>query len=363
MLPQYGSPYPYSENETIRVFLQEVPLRATLMTGRQEDYRFNLYLLNSFVYYELKRGDVTLVDLRTDSTLNTGGQLVILRTENDIAISYQGTPIGMATITAEELATLRFTDICVGGGFFDFPVIASPLRNVHYNFYALFDNEAEYGERNVSTIRRVNFVDPSASISLPGNLALDSATRVVISFRTLQQNAILLHSEDSDNYFRVAINNSLLLVTTSFGGAEATDLCNDVTISRYEWYSVVIEPIIMAADASPEVGVNLERLTSGQAFSTCRISNSILNSFSSFPLVLGGSAADVDGLVGCVELDYNMRMLSFDTVVSSVIVTDNCEPCSISPCMNGGMCINIDDREFNCSCADPFFGRFCGELS
>jgi len=358
-LPEYDSPY--SENETIRLFLQEVPNRAALMIGRQGDYRFNLYLDRKLVHYELLRGGVILVNVTTTNALTQGGQLVIYRTESEITIFHQDTLMGMAIITDEVLSTIRFTDICVGGGFFVIPLFTSSLSNVYYNFYALSDDgETEYKERNVPTISRVNFNATNANITLPGNLAPASAINIDISFRTSQQNAIILHSEDSGNYFRVAISNSQLLTTVSFEGIENTTVCDGLNISMYEWYNVVVEPIIMASDSSSEVGVSILQLTSGQATSACPIRNNVLDMFSAVPLVLGSSAAGDDGLMGCLEVEYNLGSLNLDAVLSDVIVAENCEPCFINPCMNNGTCMNINDYEFNCSCADPFFGRFCG---
>ena len=235
-LPEYESPY--SEIETIRLFLQEAPNRAALMIGHHGDYRFNLYLDRKLVHYELLRGDVILVNVTTTNALTQGGQLVVYRTESEITIFHQDMLMGMAIITDEELSTIRFTHICVGGGFFDIPLFESPLSNVYYNFYALSDDgEMEYGERNVSTISRVNFNATNANITLPGNLAPTSATNINISFRTSQINAIILHSEDSGNYFRVAINNSQLLTTVSFGGIN-TIVCDHLNISMYDWYNV-----------------------------------------------------------------------------------------------------------------------------
>jgi len=370
-LPQYDSPY--LENETIRVFIQSA-LSGALMIGREGDFGFNLYIDDGkLVHYELYQNGAVLVSVIVTSPLSRGGQLVILRTESEITIFHNDAILGMATInvTVEELITVRFTDICVGGGFFTVPVFGSSsinaLSNVYYNLYALFDNGTSFMERNVAVTRRVNFINSNANITLPGSLALNSANRIDISFRTSQQNAILLHSEDSSNYFRVSINNTQIVAAASFGGVEATGVCTGFTVSMYEWYELIIQPVLVPpGDEQPLVLLDVYNLPSQPSqlpIVNCMIQDGILTSFSSVPLVLGGRAANVDGLMGCLELEYNDRVANLETVLTDDIGTENCEPCSISPCMNGGTCNNLNDYEFNCSCADPFFGQLCGEYN
>jgi len=114
-LPELYSPY--SENETIRLFLQDAPNRAALMTGRQGNYTFNLYLDRMLVHYDLLQNDEILLNVTT-AVLNQGGHLVIHRSESEITILYENMLVGMARIADEVLNTIRFTDICVGGGFF-----------------------------------------------------------------------------------------------------------------------------------------------------------------------------------------------------------------------------------------------------
>ena len=362
-LPDYESPF--SESEVVQLTLADYQSFTALMTGRQGNYSFSLHLDGGVVKYELREGSMTLVDLTADTTLSGNGQLVINRTESEITISYttpgatSATMLGSAAITATALATVRFTDICVGGGFLQpISLYMGRLLKVYYNFYALFENEVEYRERRVFPFGRVKFVDSSATVTLPGNLAV--ATNVRVSFRTSQQNAILLHSEDSGNYFRVTVDNSQVRVTASANSTVSNAVC-DLDINMYEWYIVVVEPVINAIDSASSINVRLDTVIPGVERS-CDIQGGVATSLSSVPLFVGGSEAGVDGLVGCLEVEYNNAELNLETVLSDVIEAENCEPCFINPCTNGGMCFNLNDYEFNCSCVDPFFGRFCGKL-
>jgi len=361
-VPQYSNPS--VEGETIRIFIRD-PVTGTLMTGCQGNYQFSLYIQNLKLYYKAVNSGMEIVTVSTDDIVNPT-TFQIYRNLNSVEISMvihsNNSIVSLATmnITVAEFGTVRFTDICIGGGLLDTCTYSGPLQEVYYNLYYLSGNGTAFNEKNVSVINRVNFVDPNAQIQLPGNLADGFTLRIELSFRTSQLNAILLHSEDDNNHFRISINNSQVYVKLLVNNNMLNRTC-DLTITPTNWYRLIVE-LIIGSDASEEVLITL--VDPDRMFSSCGLQTSLLSRFSSTPIVVGGMAGGVDGLVGCLELMFNSNtdLLNLEHVLSDTIHTDNCQPCDIpDACQNGGSCQNVDDRRFTCNCVAPYFGDFCGK--
>jgi len=337
-VPQYSNPS--VESETIRIFIRDPSFIGTLMTGYQGEYRFSLYIQNQKLYYKAVNGGMEIVTASTDNIVNPT-TFQIYRNLNSVEISMviysTNSIVSLATmnITVAEFGTVQFTDICVGGGLLDTRTYSGPLQEVYYNLYYLSGNGTAFNERNVSVINRVNFIDPNAQIQLPGNLADGSTRHIELSFHTSQQNAILLHSEDNNNHFRISINNSQVYVKLLVNNYVLNRTC-DLTITPTNWYRLIVE-LITGTDASDEVLIVL--IDPDSMSSSCGLQTSILSRFSSTPVVVGGMAGGVDGLVGCLELMFNSDtdLLNLERVLSDKIHTDNCQPCDIPDiCQNGG---------------------------
>ena len=360
-LPQYDSPF--VEDETIRIFARTPPPRGTLMAGRSKDYRFYLYVQEGTLYYEAYQGNSLIVSVTSDQDFGVGTlevhrnvsavELSIIDGENgqNIRIPFAG-----ANISLEEFSFVRFTEICVGGGSLNNPIYSGPLEEVYYNLYHL-SRQGAFNETNVSRVDRVNFVDSTAHIVLPGNLG--DVSLINLQFRTSQQNAVLLHSENGNNSFRISINNSEVYISVLVDDIALIDSC-DLTITPYNWYSLTVEAII-GSDSNNRVNVTISSPTTS---TQCDITTSLIGTFSSTPVVIGGGAGGVEGLMGCLQLMLNMEPVDWKFVLSDTIQMHGCEACEIlTPCLNGGTCQPLDDQTYNCSCADPYYGDFCGKLS
>ena len=190
-LPQYDSPF--VEVETITIFVREPSVSGTLMTGQQDGYRFSLYIMNQKLHYEASHDSVfdsvstvNNIDAGTFQVSRNGNTVEISRTDNSSII------LGTGSITVQDFGSVRFTDICVGGGLINNPIYSHTLQSVYYNLHYLSASAAVFEER--TRANRVNFAGPNALIVLPGNL--EDNTNIQLSFRTSQPNAILLQSED-----------------------------------------------------------------------------------------------------------------------------------------------------------------------
>ena len=212
---------------------------------------------------------------------------------------------------------------------------------------------------NVSRVKRVNFDDNNALIVLPGSL--ENYENIELSFCTSQDNAILLQCEEGSDHFRISINNSRLYTSLVVGDQTRTSSCNILNITNTNWYKLVVEPIL-GSDPGREVLLTLFTPPDNPNPSdNCNLRTSLISTFRSTPVVIGGMAGGVSSLMGCLESMLNMQQVNFDIVLSDTIHTGDCEPCDISPCLNVGMCGNVDDYSFNCSCADQYFGNTCGK--
>ena len=210
-LPQYDSPF--VEEETFTMFIREPLVSGTLMTGRQDGYQFSLYIIDQKVYYEASLDDVGFASVNTTSNFECG-TLQVNRNGNTVMINRiddnsQMMTLATESIAVQEFGSVRFTDICVGGGLI---LYSSILQSVYYNLHYLSASGAVFGERIISTVtNRVNFADPNAHIVLPGNL--QDNTNIQLLFRTSQKDAILLQSQESNSHFRISINNSQLFAS------------------------------------------------------------------------------------------------------------------------------------------------------
>ena len=352
-LPQYDSPF--VETETIMAHVIDAPATGILMTGQQEDYRFSLYFAYQKLHYEASRNDITIVSISTTMGVRDG-TVEVRRTINSVAIIVNQQTLAMENIVMEDFGFLRFTEICVGGGLL---IYSGVLQNVYYNHHYLLGSGSVYNERNVSRIKRVNFDDNNSLIVLPSRL--EDYTNIELSFRTSQDNAILLQCEEGSDHFRISINNSRLYASLVVDDQTHTSHCHDLKITNANWYKLVVEPIL-GSDAGNQVLVTLYTPPDNPIPSDrCDLDIHRISTFCSTPVVIGGTAGGVSSLMGCLESMLNMQQVNFDIVLSDTMHTGDCEPCDISPCLNGGTCGNVDDYSFNCSCADAYFGNFCGK--
>ena len=354
-LPQYDSPF--VETETIIALVRDAPRTGILMTGQQEGYKFSLYFAQQKLHYEALRNDSTIVSISTTIDVRDG-TVEARRTVDSIAIVVNQHTLAMANIIGEDFGFVRFTEICVGGGLL---IYSGVLQNVYYNHYYLSGSGGVYNERNVSKVKRVNFDDNNALIVLPGSL--EDYTNIELSFRTSQDNAILLQCEEGSDHFHISINNSRLYASLVVGDQTRTSSCNFLYITNTNWYKLVVEPLL-GSDAGNEVLLTLFTPPDNPNPSDrCDLRTSLINTFRSTPVVIGGVAGGVSSLMGCLESMLNMQQVNFDVVPSDTIHIGDCEPCDISPspCLSGGTCNNVDDYSFNCSCVDPYFGNFCGK--
>ena len=147
-------------------------------------------------------------------------------------------------------------------------------------------------------------------------------------------------------------------------GQTHTSHCSDLNITDTNWYTLVVEPII-GSDANNRVLISISEIGSAIR-DQCDLQASIINNFRSVPVLVGGGAGGVEGLMGCLELMINFKSLNLEVTVNGDTIhnDDDCGPCDIMPCLNGGTCVPQNDYdEFSCTCADPYFGDTCGELS
>ena len=355
-LPQYDSPF--VEDETIRLFARTPPPSGTLMTGWRGDYQFSLYIKQHKLLYEALQGDTSIVSVTSTQDIGVG-TLEVHRTNDIVELSIIDdanfkTTFATGNVTLTEFGSIRFIDICVGGATLNSPLYSGPLQEVYYNLYHL--SLGDFNERDVSRVDRVNFVDSEAQIMLPGSLGDGSTTHIELQFRTAQQNAVLLHAENGNNFFCIAINNSKVYVSLLVDDTPRSSSC-DLTITPTKWYSLTVEPIV-GSDSSDGISVTVNSPT---ASAQCGVT-SLITAFSATSVVVGGGAGDVDGLMGCVELMLNMQPLNLGVVLSDTIQTNGCQACDIAtPCLNGGVCRPFDDRTFNCSCIDHYHGDYCGK--
>ena len=356
-LPQYDSPF--VEDETIRLFARTPPAAGTLMTGWSGEYQFVLYIKDNILHYEALQGNTSIVSVAHAQSIGVG-RLEVHRTVDMVELSIIDIAnvretFATGNITLTEFGSVRFLDICVGGTTLNSPLYSDPLQEVYYNLYHLSPNA--FNERDVSRIDRVNLVDSDAQIMLPGNLGDGSTTHIELQFRTAQQNAILLHAESGSNFFRVAINNSKVLINLLVDDRAHTSSCN-LTITPTVWYSLTVEPMVgHGSDIGGGISVTV---SSAHASAQCEIT-SLITAFNSTPVVVGGGAGGMDGLMGCVEVMLNMQPVSLGVVLSDIIRTNDCQACDIAtPCLNEGICQPLDDRTFSCSCIDPYHGDYCG---
>ena len=358
-LPQYDSPF--VEEETITMFIRDTSISGTLMTGQQDGYQFSLYITNRKLHYEASLDGAVFASVSTASNVDAG-TLQISRDDNTVVISrIDNSSMILATgsITVQEFGLVRFTDICVGGGLINNLIYSDTLQNVYYNLHYLSASGAVFEER--TRAGRVNFADPNALIGLPGNL--EDNTNIQLLFRTSQPNAILLQSEVSNDYFHISINNSQLHATVVVGDQTRTSHCSNLNITDSRWYTLIVEPQI-GTDTGSSVSISLSIFGSTIA-DRCDLQASIINNFRSAPVWVGGGAEGVEGLMGCLELMINFRSLNLEVTINDATIRndDDCGSCDImpSPCLNEGTCVPLNNYEFNCSCADPYFGDTCGE--
>ena len=360
-LPQYDSPF--LEDETIRIFARTPPPYGTVISGRSKEYHFYLYVQNGTLHYEAFQGSKMIVSVTSGQDFGVG-VLEVHRYVDAVELSIidvmtnenNRIPIARANISLEEFSSVRFTDICVGGGLLNNPVYSGPIQEVYYNLYHLSSRGA-FNETNVSRVDRVNFVDSTAHIVLPGNLA--GASLIELQFRTSQQNAVLMRAENGNDSLRVSINNSRVYVSVLVGNRALINSCA-LTITPYYWYSLTIQ-VIVGSDSDNGVNVTIGSPTTS---TQCNIATSLIGTFSSTPVVIGGGAGGVEGLMGCLRLMLNMQPINWELVVSNTIQVHGCEACEIpTPCLNGGMCQPLGDQTYDCSCVDPYYGDFCGKLS
>ena len=359
-LPQYDSPF--VEEETITVFIRNTLISGTLMTGQQGPYQFYLYIINQKLYYEAQHNGIVFAIVSTHNVdagtfqVNRNVSTVEIRRIDD---NSQMMTLAMGNIGLQEFGSVRFTDICVGG---DLIIYSDNLQSVYYNLYYLSASGAVFEER--TTVSRVNFADPNAFIVLPGNLA--DNTNIQLSFRTSQRDAMLLQAEDLNGYLHIFISNSQVHASLNISGTNHSSHCSRVNITNTTWYRLTVEAIVEGCDANCQLNILLAYAADGTAIDQCNLVTSAITSLSYNPVVIGGInvGRGVDGLMGCLELMLNFNSLNLESIVdNNIIRTDDCGSCDIMPppCLNGGTCAPLNTYEFNCSCADPYFGDFCGE--
>ena len=358
-LPQYDSPF--VETETIIALVRDAPRTGILMTGQQEGYKFSLYFAQQKLHYEASRNDSTIVSISTTTSIVTG-TVEVRRTVDSVAIiAPDSGALAVGNFSSEDFRFVRFIEICVGGGLLDNRVYFGFLQSVYYNHHYLSGSGSNYNEMNVPRVKRVQFDDNNALIVLPSSLK--RYYFIELSFHTSQDNAILLQCEEGSDHFRISINNSRLYASLVVGGQTRTSSCNILNITNTNWYKLVVEPLL-GSDAGNEVFLTLYTPPDNPNPSDrCDLRTSLINTFRSTPVVIGGVAGGVSSLMGCLESMLNMQQVNFDVVPSDTIHIGDCEPCDISPspCLSGGTCNNVDDYSFNCSCVDPYFGDFCGK--
>ena len=173
-----------------------------------------------------------------------------------------------------------------------------------------------------------------------------------------------MHSQDSNGYFCIFVNNSQLHASFAYSGSTPlTSHCSNLNITDTNWYTLVVNPEI-GTDAGSRVLIRISVYDSATAIDQCDLQASGIDNLGSALVLVGGEAGGIQGLLGCLELKVNGKSLNLENVVNNnEIRTDNCGSCDIMPppCLNGGTCVPLNDYEFNCSCADPYFGDFCGE--
>ena len=136
--------------------------------------------------------------------------------------------------------------------------------------------------------------------------------------------------------------------------------CSRVNITNTTWYRLVVEPVVEGCDASCQVNITLAYAADGTIIDQCNLVAIAITILSSAPVVIGGMAVGVEGLMGCLELMVNFNSLNLEGIVDDITIhTNDCGLCDILPCFNGGLCVPLNDYEFNCSCVDPYFGDFC----
>ena len=362
-VPRYNNPS--IEGETIRMYVENPPPNGTLLTGRQEQYRFSLYIVNRKLHYEVLQNSIQIVAVSSTQNIETG-VLQIIRNVSSVEITINNPNssrmiLAMQNIFTETFGSVRFTEICVGGGILNNRIYSGELQGIYYNLYYLSDARADFREMNVTKVNRVNFDDPRAQILLPGNLADGSITRIELTFRTSQQNATLLHSENSANdHFHIFTNKSQIYVNLQVDNQVYSNICNLIISPNY-WYTLTVEPVI-GSEGGDHFMVSLLQYGSGSVHDQCNLSNlptGLISSFISSPVVVGGMAGGLDGLVGCLELTLNEEPLNLEVLLSDNIHADKCQPCDIpSPCPNGTSCQPLDDRTFTCNCAEPLCGKY-----
>ena len=331
------------------------------MTERNKDYRFSLHVQEGILYYEAYQGSTMIVSVTSDQDFGVG-TLEVYRNANEVELSILDSstghfiriPFAKGNISLEEFGSIRFTDICLGGSLLTSLIYFGPLQEVYYNLYYL-SSGGDFNETDVSRVDRVNFVDSTAHVVLPGNFG--DASLIDLQFRTSQQNAVLLHTENGSSFFRIFINNSKVYMSVLVDDLAYTNSCN-LTITSNNWYSLTLEAIVRS-DSSDGVNVTISSPTNS---TQCNLVTSIIGAFSSTALVIRGGAGDVEGLMGCVKLMLNMQPIDFRLVLSDTIQKNGCEACEIStPWLNGGTCQPLGDQTFSCSCVDPYYGDFYGK--
>ena len=356
---------PFVEGETITVFVRNPSVSGTLMTGRQGVYQFSLYIRDLKLHYEALQHNQVIVRVNTASNVNTRTHQVnrnvstveIIRIDDNSRM----TTSAIETITMQhqqELGSVQFTDICVGGGSINNPTYSDNLQSVYYNLHYLSSSGAVFEER--TRVSRINLADPNTFIGLPGNL-MDNRN-IQLSFRTSQHDAMLLQVEDLSGYLYIFISNSQVYASLNISGITLSSHCSRVNITSTTWYRLVIESVVEGCDANCQVNIALAYVADGTIIDQCNLATIAVTILSSAPVVIGGMAGGVEGLMGCLELMVNYNSLNLEGVIDdNTIYTNDCGSCDIMPCLNGGTCVPLNDYEFNCSCVDPYFGEFCGE--
>uniref|UniRef100_A0A0A1WPP1 Fat-like cadherin-related tumor suppressor homolog n=1 Tax=Zeugodacus cucurbitae TaxID=28588 RepID=A0A0A1WPP1_ZEUCU len=199
-----------------------------------------------------------------------------------------------------------------------------------------------------------------------------------LKIRTVQQTGTLLFSSGRIDYHILEIYNGAVQYRYELGSGEGKICVSSIYIADGEWHTITLERILNSA----KLTVDNKHVSQGSAPGV----NGILNIQSNdifvgaevkpHPAIIGFE--DIQkGFIGCMS-DIKIALEPLPLYISGgssvaalkrfTNVEFTCDPtsvlvqlgiCGAQPCLNGGICIDLGENKFKCTCHARFTGQMC----